>query len=72
MKRPAIKGFGRIGRNTLRVLLDRGSDLKIVAVNDLIARDALAHLLKYDSSLGRLGRPVDIDGTTLVVDGRQA
>ncbi len=71
MKRIAINGFGRIGRNTLRALLGRGSELEIVAVNDLTAPEALAHLLKYDSSLGRLGRPVEIDGTTLVVDGRR-
>ena len=71
MKRIAINGFGRIGRNTLRALLDRDSELEVVAVNDLTAPEALAHLLKYDSSLGRLGRPVEIDGTTLVVDGRR-
>ena len=71
MKRIAINGFGRIGRNTLRAILDRDSDLEIVAVNDLAAPAALAHLLKYDSSLGRLGRPVEVDDTTLVVDGRR-
>ena len=43
----------------------------MVAVNDLTAPDALAHLLKYDSSLGRLGRSVEVDGSELVVDGRR-
>ncbi|MER7753686.1 type I glyceraldehyde-3-phosphate dehydrogenase [Kitasatospora sp. NPDC097643] len=71
MTRIAINGFGRIGRNTLRALLERGSDLEVVAVNDLTAPDALAHLLKFDSALGRLGRQVSVDGTDLVVDGRR-
>jgi glyceraldehyde 3-phosphate dehydrogenase len=71
MTRIAINGFGRIGRNTLRALLERGSDLEVVAVNDLTAPATLAHLLQYDSSLGRLGRTVELDGDTLVVDGRR-
>ncbi|MEV4296452.1 type I glyceraldehyde-3-phosphate dehydrogenase [Microbispora rosea] len=71
MTRIAVNGFGRIGRNTLRALLERDSDLEVVAVNDLTAPEALAHLLKYDSALGRLGRPVEVDDTTLVVDGRR-
>jgi glyceraldehyde 3-phosphate dehydrogenase len=71
MTRIAVNGFGRIGRNTLRALLERASDLEVVAVNDLTAPEALAHLLKYDSSLGRLGRSVKVEGTDLVVDGRR-
>ncbi|MBX6384942.1 MAG: type I glyceraldehyde-3-phosphate dehydrogenase [Microbispora sp.] len=71
MTRIAVNGFGRIGRNTLRAILERGSDLEVVAVNDLTAPESLAHLLKYDSSLGRLGRPVEVDGSDLVVDGRR-
>ena len=62
MTRIAINGFGRIGRNTLRALLERDSDLEVVAVNDLTAPETLAHLLKYDSTLGRLGRTVEVDG----------
>ena len=62
MTRIAINGFGRIGRNTLRALLERDSHLEVVAINDLTAPKTLAHLLKYDSSLGRLGRPVEVDG----------
>lgn len=69
MTRIAINGFGRIGRNTLRALLERDSALEVVAINDLTAPATLAHLLKYDSSLGRLGRTVEVDGDTLVVDG---
>jgi glyceraldehyde 3-phosphate dehydrogenase len=49
-----INGFGRIGRNFLRAHLDRGGDFDLVAVNDLAAPDVLAHLLRYDSSHGRL------------------
>jgi glyceraldehyde 3-phosphate dehydrogenase len=71
MTRIAVNGFGRIGRNTLRALLERDSDLEVVAINDLTAPETLAHLLKYDSSLGRLGRSVEVDGTELMVDGRR-
>ncbi|GAA1857375.1 type I glyceraldehyde-3-phosphate dehydrogenase [Myceligenerans crystallogenes] len=71
MTRIAVNGFGRIGRNTLRALLERDSDLDVVAVNDLTAPDALAHLLRYDSALGPLGRTVEVDGTDLVVGGRR-
>ncbi|MYX36853.1 MULTISPECIES: type I glyceraldehyde-3-phosphate dehydrogenase [unclassified Streptomyces] len=71
MTRIAVNGFGRIGRNTLRALVERDSDLEVVAVNDLTAPESLAHLLKFDSSLGRLGRTVEVDGSDLVVDGRR-
>ncbi|NUR57797.1 MAG: type I glyceraldehyde-3-phosphate dehydrogenase [Catenulispora sp.] len=71
MTRIAINGFGRIGRNVLRALLERGSDLDVVAVNDLTEPAALARLLKFDTTAGRLGRPVTVDGDTLVVDGRR-
>jgi len=71
MTRIAVNGFGRIGRNTLRALLERESDLEIVAVNDLTDPKALAQLLRFDSSLGRLGRPVEVEGDELVVDGRR-
>ncbi len=71
MTRIAVNGFGRIGRNTLRALLERDSALEVVAINDLTAPEALAHLLRYDSSLGRLGRWVEVDGDALVVDGRR-
>ncbi|MEV0889796.1 type I glyceraldehyde-3-phosphate dehydrogenase [Promicromonospora sp. NPDC050262] len=71
MTRIAINGFGRIGRNSLRALLERDSALEVVAINDLTAPDSLAHLLKYDSALGRLGRSVEVDGDELVVDGHR-
>jgi glyceraldehyde 3-phosphate dehydrogenase len=71
MTRIAINGFGRIGRNTLRALLERSSDLEVVAVNDLTEPAALARLLAFDSTAGRLGRPVSVDGDTIVVDGHR-
>ncbi len=71
MTRIAVNGFGRIGRNVLRALLERDSDLEVVAVNDLTDPKALAQLLRFDSSAGRLGRPVEVDGDTLVVDGHR-
>src|SRR3954454_160617 len=71
MTRIAINGFGRIGRNVLRALLERDSALEIVAVNDLTEPATLARLLAYDSTAGRLGRPVSVDGDALVVDGRR-
>lgn len=53
-----INGFGRIGRNFARAVLDLGADVEIVAVNDLTDNKTLAHLLKYDSILGRLEEDV--------------
>ncbi|WP_327233237.1 type I glyceraldehyde-3-phosphate dehydrogenase [Streptomyces sp. NBC_01317] len=71
MTRIAINGFGRIGRNALRALLERDTDLEVVAVNDLTEPAALARLLAFDSTAGRLGRPVTVDGNTLVVGGHR-
>jgi glyceraldehyde 3-phosphate dehydrogenase len=64
-----INGFGRIGRNLFRAAYEAGSDLEFVAVNDITDAPTLAHLLKYDSILGRFpGQVADEDGS-LVVDG---
>ncbi|WP_335978008.1 MULTISPECIES: type I glyceraldehyde-3-phosphate dehydrogenase [Streptomycetaceae] len=71
MTRIAINGFGRIGRNVLRALLERDTELEVVAVNDLTEPAALARLIAFDSTAGRLGRPVSVDGDVLVVDGRR-
>jgi glyceraldehyde 3-phosphate dehydrogenase len=62
-----INGFGRIGRNYLRAELAKGTDLEIVAVNDLSDPNALAHLLKYDSVTGRLDRDVSVEGQNILV-----
>jgi glyceraldehyde 3-phosphate dehydrogenase len=66
-----INGFGRIGRNFFRAALAKGSDLEIVAVNDLTDPAALAHLLKYDTVSGRLAATVEVDGDTIIVDGKR-
>jgi glyceraldehyde 3-phosphate dehydrogenase len=71
MTKIAINGFGRIGRNTLRALLERDSALDVVAINDLTAPETLAHLLRFDSALGRFGGSVEVDGTDLIVSGRR-
>jgi glyceraldehyde 3-phosphate dehydrogenase len=65
-----INGFGRIGRNYFRAALAKGSDLDIVAVNDLTDNRALATLLKYDSVNGRLNATVELDGDRIVVNGK--
>ncbi|MCU1473923.1 type I glyceraldehyde-3-phosphate dehydrogenase [Amnibacterium sp.] len=68
--RVGINGFGRIGRNYFRAALAKGSDLEIVAVNDLTDNRALAHLLKYDSTAGRLAQSVELEGDSIVIDGK--
>ena len=66
--RVGINGFGRIGRAFTRLALDR-ADLEVVAVNDVTDAGTLAHLLEYDSTYGRLGRPVTYgDGRLLAGD----
>jgi len=68
--RVGINGFGRIGRNYLRAALDTGADVEVVAVNDLTSPGTLAHLLRYDSTQGRLPVPVDVEGSDLLVGDR--
>ena len=68
--RIAINGFGRIGRNVLRVMEKQGSKLELVAVNDLTDAETLAHLLKYDSVHGRYGGDVQVKGDNIEVNGR--
>lgn len=70
MLKVGINGFGRIGRNFLRASLDSEANFEIVGINDLTDNATLAHLLKYDSILGRLGRPVSFTDTTITVDGK--
>jgi len=66
-----INGFGRIGRNVFRAAQAAGAELEFVAVNDLTDPATLAHLLKYDSILGRFPGEVSLDGDTISVDGTQ-
>jgi glyceraldehyde 3-phosphate dehydrogenase len=65
-----INGFGRIGRNVFRAAHAAGADLEFVAVNDLTDPATLAHLLKYDSILGRFPGEVAVSGDSLLVDGK--
>jgi glyceraldehyde 3-phosphate dehydrogenase (phosphorylating) len=65
--RVGINGFGRIGRNFYRAVRDGGADIEIVGVNDLTDRPTLAHLLKYDSILGRLNADVRTSDDAIVV-----
>ncbi|MBP3087665.1 type I glyceraldehyde-3-phosphate dehydrogenase [Corynebacterium sp. sy017] len=69
--RVGINGFGRIGRNFFRAIQQRGSDIEVVAVNDLTDNHTLAHLLKYDSILGRLGEDVTYDEQSITVGGKR-
>jgi glyceraldehyde 3-phosphate dehydrogenase len=62
-----INGFGRIGRNFYRALLTQGADVQVVGINDLTDINTLAHLLKYDSILGRLNLDVSVEGDTIKV-----
>lgn len=64
-----INGFGRIGRSYFRALRALGTDLEVVAVNDLTDNETLAHLLKYDSVFGVLGAEVVADGESITIDG---
>jgi glyceraldehyde 3-phosphate dehydrogenase len=68
--RVGINGFGRIGRNFFRAVLASGADIEIVGVNDLTDNKSLAHLLKYDSILGRLDADVQATGDSISVGGK--
>jgi glyceraldehyde 3-phosphate dehydrogenase len=67
--RVGINGFGRIGRNFYRALLSSGADVEVVGVNDLTDIATLAHLLKYDSILGRLAQDVVTGADSITVGG---
>jgi glyceraldehyde 3-phosphate dehydrogenase len=66
-----INGFGRIGRNVFRAAHARGADIDWVGVNDITDNVTLAHLLKYDSILGRFPGTVEATDTGLMVDGKE-
>ena len=68
--RVGINGFGRIGRNFMRAVLASGADIEVVAVNDLTDNETLAHLLKYDSILGRLDGEVTATEDEIKVNGQ--
>src|ERR671919_1178764 len=66
-----INGFGRIGRNLFRAAHAAGSDLEFVAVNDLIDAEMIAHLLRYDSVLGRFGGEIAVTDGGITVNGKE-
>jgi len=66
----AINGFGRIGRNVFKIILE-DTDHEIVGINDLTSTKVLAHLLKYDSTQGKFNGTVDFDETNLIVNGKK-
>jgi glyceraldehyde 3-phosphate dehydrogenase len=69
--RVGINGFGRIGRNLFRAAYEAGSELEFVAVNDITDAPTLAHLLKYDSILGRFPGRVEARDEAIAVDGTE-
>ena len=71
MTRVAINGFGRIGRNFLRAYLERRPGYEIVVVNDLGDVKTMAHLLEFDSLLGRLTEEVNADASTITIGDRE-
>ena len=67
----AINGFGRIGRNILRAIVESGrKDIEVVAINDLGPVETNAHLLRFDSVHGRFPSEVTVEGDAIVVDGQ--
>ncbi len=70
MLKVGVNGFGRIGRNFLRASLESGAKFEIVGINDLTDNATLAHLLKYDSILGRLNSPVTFTDASITVGGK--
>src|SRR4051812_11204078 len=66
-----INGFGRIGRNLFRAAHERGADIEWVGLNDIADPGTLAHLLKYDSILGRFPGTIETSDRGFVVDGTE-
>src|SRR5271166_1550354 len=69
--RIGINGFGRIGRNFMKALLERYPQIEVAALNDLTSAEECAHLFKYDSNYGTFEGEVRTDGNVLAIDGRK-
>ncbi|MEY4046418.1 MAG: type glyceraldehyde-3-phosphate dehydrogenase [Chloroflexota bacterium] len=69
--RVGINGFGRIGRQSLKAIIERAPELEVVAVNDLVEPSMIAHLFKHDSTYGAYPGTVSAEGDELVVDGKR-
>src|SRR3989344_3061022 len=70
MTKVAINGFGRIGRQTFRRILEKYPDLEVAAINDLTDTKTLAHLLKYDSNYGIFNKEISAKGDSVLIDGK--
>jgi glyceraldehyde 3-phosphate dehydrogenase len=66
-----INGFGRIGRMVFRAALENFKDIEVVGINDLLDPDYLAYMLKFDSVHGRFQGTIEVDGSTLIVNGQK-
>lgn len=71
MARIAINGFGRIGRQVFKALVEFFPNSEIVAINDIASPETLAHLLRFDSNYGRYNKSVSVSDKALIVDGRK-
>ena len=69
--RVGINGFGRIGRNVFRAAYEQGADIEWLALNDLVDRKTIAHLLKYDSNYGPFPGTVEVTDSGISVDGKE-
>ena len=70
MVKVAINGFGRIGRNALKILLER-HDVQVVGINDITDAKTLAHLLKHDSSYGTYDKKVSSTEKSIIINTRE-
>jgi glyceraldehyde 3-phosphate dehydrogenase len=66
----AINGFGRIGRAVARIIMQRASELELVAINDLADAKSLAHLFKYDTVMGKWGGTIEAKDDALIINGK--
>jgi len=72
MVKVGINGFGRIGRNVFKVLVDKyGNDIEVVAINDLTDPETLAHLLKYDTLYGKFNGTVEATENSIIVNEKE-
>jgi glyceraldehyde 3-phosphate dehydrogenase len=70
--RVGINGFGRVGRQVFKALLESYPDeIEVVAVNDLTDAETLAHLLKYDTNYGETDEEISVEGNAIIVDDQR-
>ena len=69
--RVGINGFGRIGRNVFRAAIEQNADIEWLALNDLVDRKTIAHLLKYDSNYGPFKGSVEVTDNGVAINGKE-